>query len=317
MTAIFLPQFALPLFFIGWIALAPLKSALGFCCQVVGTGTALFALALTGLWLFPPWWTHYVFAGVYAAAVVVGWRRRYLFAAPLPTGSIAWIFTAMFIALGGWGAYQSASALAGRAPQAGRVVDLMFPLKGGTYWVVSGGSRLTVNPHLMTLDASVARFHTYRGQSHGVDLVKLDAWGLRANGLQPSEPSAYNIYDVPVYAPCAGIVVIAIDGLHDMPVPQMDPAHMAGNHVLLRCNDADADVLLGHLKPGSVRVAVGNQVSVGDQIANVGNTGNTGEPHLHFHAQERGTLSEPLSGNPLPMRFDGRFLVRNDRVQTR
>ena len=315
MTVIFLLQLALPLLFIGWIALAPLTSALGFCCQVVGTGTALFALALTGLWLFPPWWTPYVFAGLYAAAVVVGGRRRYPFAAPLPTGSIAWTFSAVFIALAGWGAYQSASALVSRAPQAGRVIDLMFPLKDGTYWVVSGGGSLTINPHLMTLDASVARFHAYRGQSYGVDLVKLGEWGLRANGLQPSEPSAYNIYGEPVYAPCGGIVLVVLEGLPDMQVPLMDREHMAGNHVLLRCKYAD--VLLGHLKPGSVRVAVKNQVSVGDHIGNVGNTGNTGEPHLHIHAQEQGTINEPLSGDPLPMRFDGRFLVRNDRVLTR
>jgi hypothetical protein len=198
MTLIFLLQLVLPLLFIGWIALAPLKSTLGFFCQVVGTAAALFALALTGLWLFPPWWTPYVFAGLYVAAVLVGCRRRRPFAAPLPTGSIAWTVTAVFIALGGWGAYQSASALAGRVPQAGTVVELSFPLKRGTYLVVSGGSSLNVNPHLMTLDASMARFHTYRGQSYGVDIVKIDAWGLRANGLQPSAPGAYNIYGVPV-----------------------------------------------------------------------------------------------------------------------
>ncbi len=317
MTAIFLLQLSLPLLFIGWIALAPLKSTLGFFCQCVGTAAGLFALALTGLWLFPPWWTPYVFACLWVAAVFVGWRRRFRFASRLPSGWIAWIFVVAFIGLGSWGVYQSASALAGRTPQASAVVDLAFPLKGGTYLVVSGGSILSVNPHLMTLDASMARFHAYRGQSYGVDIVKLDGWGLRANGLQPSDPSAYNIYGVPVNAPCGGLVLVALDGLPDMQVPLMDRTHMAGNHVLLRCKDADADVLLGHLKPGSVRVAVGNQVAVGDHIGNVGNTGNTGEPHLHIHAQERGTLNQPLSGDPLPMHFDGRYLVRNDRVVTR
>jgi murein DD-endopeptidase MepM/ murein hydrolase activator NlpD len=143
--------------------------------------------------------------------------------------------------------------------------------------------------------------------------VKLDPWGLRANGLQPREPDAYNIYGAPVYAPCSGVVLIALDGLPDMPVPQVDREHMAGNHVLIRCNNAD--VLLGHLTPGSVVIAKGNQVAVGDRIAKVGNSGNTGEPHLHIHAQARGTAAEPLSGNPLPVSFGGRFLVRNDRVQ--
>jgi MYXO-CTERM domain-containing protein len=265
------------------------------------------------LWLFPPWWTPYAFAALLLAAMLAGWRRRRPFRSRLPSSLIAWIVTAVFIAMGGWGVYQSALALAGRVSQAGGTVDLTFPLKGGTYLVVNGGSNLNVNTHLMTLDANIARFQAYRGQSYGVDIVKLDAWGLRANGLQPSEPDAYIIYGTPVYAPCSGVVLIALDGLPDMPVPQVDRAHMAGNHVLLRCKDAD--VLLGHFMPGSVVIAKGSQVAAGDQIGRVGNSGNTGEPHLHIHAQERGTAAEPMSGNPLPMSFGGRFLVRNDRVQ--
>jgi Peptidase family M23 len=314
MTLIFILQLVLPLLFIGWIALAPLKSKLGFFCQIVGTTSGLFALALTGLWLFPPWWTPYAFAGLLVAAVIVGWRRRYPFTSWLPSGWMALIFTVVFIALGGWGAYQSAGALAGRAPQAGAVVDLTFPLKGGTYLVVNGGSNLNVNQHLMTLDASMARFHAYRGQSYGVDIVKLDEWGFRAKGLQAPQPDAYLIYGAPVYAPCTGVVLIALDGLPDMRAPQMDREHMAGNHVMLRCTDAD--VLLGHLRPGSVQVRKGAQVRVGDWLGSVGNTGNTGEPHLHIHAQESGTAAEPLSGKPLPISFGGRFLVRNDRVAT-
>ncbi len=312
MTLIFLLQLVLPLLFIGWIGFAPPKSTLGFFTQAVGTSAALLALTLTGLWLFPPWWTPYLFAGLWVAAVFVGWRRSALFALRLPSGWMSWMFWVAFIAIGTWGVYQSASALAGRTPQAGAVVDLAFPLKGGTYLVVSGGSNLSVNPHLMTLDASMARFHAYHGQSYGIDIVKLDGWGFRANGLQSPEPTAYDIYGTSVYAPCGGSVLIALDALPDMQVPQVDREHMAGNHVLLRCKDAD--VLLGHLQPGSVAVAAGNAVAVGDRIGHVGNSGNTGEPHLHIHAQQRGTVSEPLSGNPLPMRFDGRFLVRNDRV---
>ena len=312
MTLIFFLQLALPLFLIGWIGFAPSKSTLGFGCQAVGVAAGLFALALTGLWLFPPWWTSYAFAGLWLVAVFFGWRRRFPFASQLPTGWIAWIFTTAFVAIGGWGVYQSANALAGRTPHAGTAVELVFPLRDGEYLVVNGGSDLSVNAHLMTLDASIPRFHAYRGQSYGVDIVKLDGWGLRASGLLPPEPSAYNIYGALVYAPCTGEVVAALDGLSDMQVPQVDREHMAGNYVLLRCKDAD--VLLGHFKPGSLSVKVGDQVTVGSRVAKVGNTGNSGEPHLHIHAQRAGTASEPLSGNPLPIRLSGRFLVRNDRV---
>jgi hypothetical protein len=311
MLLVFALQFALPLLLIGWTGFAPARSALGFCIQAIAVAAALFAAGLTGLWLFPPWWAAWVFGAMLLAAVVMGWRRRSPFASQLPSGTVAWLSTAAFAAIGGWGAVQSASALAGRALQPGMVVDLAFPLEGGEYLVVNGGSTISINAHLMTLDAGVARFHAYRGQSYGVDIVKLGRWGLRADGVLPPQPGAYEIYGVPVYAPCAGDVIAARDGLPDMQVPQMDRDHMAGNHLLLRCKQAD--VLLGHLKPGSLNVAVGQRVSTGQAVANVGNSGNTGEPHLHIHAQMPGTATEPFSGNPLAVRFDGRFRVRNDR----
>jgi Peptidase family M23 len=309
---LFFLQFLLPLCLIGWIALAPPRSRLAFYMQGLGSAAGLLAMGLTGLWLFPPWWTPWVFAVLLVMAVLWSWWRRNPFASWWPKGWTAWIFMAAFIVVGGWGAYQSAGALAGRAPQTGALVDLAFPLKDGTYLVVNGGSNIRVNPHLMTLDASMARFHAYRGQSYGVDIVKLDEWGFRARGLQPSDPAAYVIYGTPVYAPCSGVVRVAMDGLPDMRVPQMDREHMAGNYVLLRCKDAD--VLLGHLKPGSLKVRVGDQITAGQPIGAVGNTGNTGEPHLHIHAQQAGTALEPISGNPLPIRLNGRYLVRNDRV---
>ena len=46
-------------------------------------------------------------------------------------------------------------------------------------------------------------------------------------------------------APCVGEVVIAVDGLPDMKVPEVDRDHLAGDHVMLRW--AEANVLLGHL----------------------------------------------------------------------
>ena len=312
MQFIFALQLFLPLFFIGWLCFLPPRSSVAFCTQAVATCAALLAIILIGLWLFPPWWASWVFAALLFVAVLIGWRRRYPFASRLPSGWAAWVFMTVFVGIGGWGAYQSVVALAARLPQSGAVVELAFPLKSGTYLVVNGGSSLNVNAHLITLDASMARYQSYRGQSYGVDIVKLDAWGLRASGLLPPEPSAYNIYGEPVFAPCTGIVVAALDGVPDMQVPQMDRRHMAGNHVLLRCKNAD--VLLGHFKTGSVKVIIGQQLTAGQQIANVGNSGNTGEPHLHIHAQRAGTAAEPLSGDPLPVRFDGRFLVRNDRV---
>ncbi len=78
---------------------------------------------------------------------------------------------------------------------------------------------------------------------------------------------------------------------------------------MLRCQDAD--VLLSHLAPGSVRVAIRNKVVVGDRIDSVGNAG---EPLLHIHNEQSRTVSVPRLDNPLPVHYARRFIMRNDRV---
>jgi murein DD-endopeptidase MepM/ murein hydrolase activator NlpD len=124
----------------------------------------------------------------------------------------------------------------------------------------------------------------------------------------------YEIFGEPLYAPCAGEVIIATDGVDEMTPPEMDPGHMAGNHVILKCGGAW--VLLGHLQKGSVEARTGQRLAEGQRIGLVGNTGNTGEPHLHIHAQLPGTENAPSSGEPLPIRFDRRYPVRNARIKT-
>ena len=201
-------------------------------------------------------------------------------------------------------------ALAGRRPP-GDPVDLTFPLGSGTYLVVNGGSQALTNAHLGTLEGE--RFAPYRGQSYGVDLVRINRVGLRVPGLLPADPAAYFIYGDPVLAPCRGRVLFAEDGAADMPPPQADRAHMAGNHVILECGSVW--IVLGHLQRGSVAVHVGEITELGHVIGLVGNSGNTGEPHLHVHAQRPGSTIAPLSGEPVPIRLGGRYLVRNDRVR--
>jgi murein DD-endopeptidase MepM/ murein hydrolase activator NlpD len=86
-----------------------------------------------------------------------------------------------------------------------------------------------------------------------------------------------------------------------------DEKNVAGNHVVVRCGDAD--VWLAHLRRGTVAVRSGASVTRGALLGRAGNSGNTTEPHLHVHA-ERG-------GRAVPVRFDGRWLVRNATVSAR
>ncbi|QCB45564.1 M23 family metallopeptidase [Hydrogenophaga sp. PAMC20947] len=313
MTWLYALQFAAPLILIGWLVWAPARSGLGFVVQVFGSVAALAAMALLGIWLLPPWWAPFVFAAALAVATWLGWRRIQPIASAVPATGGAWIVGGLFLALGCLSTYGTFTAWQSRSNPVAGAVNLAFPLEPGRYLVVNGGSSISTNAHLETLNAGVPRYRTWRGQSYGVDLVALDGFGLRARGVQPADPSAYVIYGARVWAPCAGQVLIAVDGLPDMWVPEADREHLAGNHVMLRCDQAD--VLLGHLQPGSVRVHAGAQVAVGDWLGSVGNSGNTGEPHLHIHAQGPGSTDAPLGGDPRPLQFKGHFPVRGDRIE--
>jgi murein DD-endopeptidase MepM/ murein hydrolase activator NlpD len=52
-------------------------------------------------------------------------------------------------------------------------------------------------------------------------------------------------------------------------------------------------------------------VQVGDMLGQVGNSGNTSQPHLHLHAERGGAADQILTGEGVPIEFEGRFLVRN------
>ena len=58
-----------------------------------------------------------------------------------------------------------------------------------------------------------------------------------------------------------------------------------------------------HLKTGSVKVKVGDQLTTGQVIAALGNTGNSDAPHLHFHVM---STPDPLRSNGLPFVISSR-----------
>jgi murein DD-endopeptidase MepM/ murein hydrolase activator NlpD len=67
-----------------------------------------------------------------------------------------------------------------------------------------------------------------------------------------------------------------------------DSRYQSGNNVVIDIGGGRY-LLMGHLSPGSIQVKVGDHVKLGQQIAKVGNSGNTTEPHLHIQAQTIGT----------------------------
>jgi hypothetical protein len=192
----------------------------------------------------------------------------------------------------------------------GEPVGLAFPFRGGCFHVAHGGSRRIINGHMKV---AAPDLHAWRGQMWGLDIFKLYPRGNRARGFFPENLQDYAIFGEPVYAPCTGEVVAVETELPDLIPPESDDVNKAGNYVLLRCGD-EAVILLAHLKRDSVVVRPGEQVSVGDRLGEIGNSGNTTEPHLHISAQ-RGVGKETiLDAESRGMTFGGDWLVRNDVV---
>jgi hypothetical protein len=301
-------QTGVPALLLAWVIAGRHRSITAFLVKLVAVVLSLVAIHLGGLWVVLPWYTTLgflvlVFAGVFQQRSRI---RSLPWRAPLSWGARLVHAAAMAVAIGLF-----AGVVLGRLPPAAPVVELQFPLANGTYHAVHAGSLQLINAHLMTLAGD--RFAAFRGQSYGVDLVKLGPLGFRATGLLPETLAKYAIYGDEVYAPCAGVVIAAFNDAADMVPPQPDRAHMAGNHVLIDCDGAY--VLLAHFQRGSVRVRAGERIAGSTVLGLVGNSGNSNEPHLHVHAQRPpGVGAPPLSGEPLPVRFNGHYLVRNSRV---
>ena len=164
---------------------------------------------------------------------------------------------------------------------------LRLPLTG-TWWVLWGGPDERRNYHVVAPD-----------QRHAYDLVK---WRRGATFRGTGAANAdYYAFGRRVLAPARGIVVGVRDGVPDNR-PQVElenPSAPTGNHVILDLGEGEYAVL-AHLRRGSVRVRAGDRVRRGQVLGRVGNSGNSSEPHLHFHLQDSPT---PLTGIGLPVVF--------------
>jgi hypothetical protein len=315
-VVVLLTQVILPLTLLIWLAFWPLGSLSGVVMQTAGTAAFLFALARVAQWAVPVWWLPWVYGGVWLVAVLAVLFRSGAGDRPLvPHGPMGWggmALSVVLLAVGGW--YGARAMAGGRLPPVA-VVDIANPLGQGHYLVGHGGSNMLVNAHLKTLDPEVARFQAWRGQSYAVDFFGLGPWGLRARGWRPADPAAYAIFGAELRAPCDGVVVAAENGQPDFDVPQTDPVNRLGNHVILRCGPVE--IVLAHMRQGSLAVVPGDAVLAGARLGDVGNSGASSEPHLHIHAQSPPQDgAPPISGDPLAFRIDGRFLVRGDRLIT-
>jgi hypothetical protein len=160
----------------------------------------------------------------------------------------------------------------------------------GEWTVVNGG-----------IDPKTSHSWTIPTQRYAYDFVILDKEGHSFSGDR-TNAEAYHCYGKSILAPADGEVVEVLSASPDSALSgngKVDCAarDIRGNFILLRHADHEYS-LFAHLKPESICVKVGDRVQRGQRLALCGNSGNTSEPHLHFHLQD-GTSFYASAGLPV------------------
>jgi hypothetical protein len=145
---------------------------------------------------------------------------------------------------------------------------------------------------------------------YSYDFIVVDADGnrYRGNGDKHEDHFAYGR---PVLAPGDGTIAMVQDGVSEggtgevsIAVVKKNGMVIFGNYIVIDHGNGEFSHL-GHLKPGSVKVAVGDKERAGQPIAQVGTSGSSLFPHLHYEL----AASAGTEGEGLPSQF-----VQFDRI---
>ncbi|HEY0197871.1 MAG TPA: M23 family metallopeptidase [Rhodanobacter sp.] len=186
-------------------------------------------------------------------------------------------------------------------------VVLGAPLHGR--WVATEGPGNSHSHHWGSLVAVNGQLTI--PQRYALDLIGVDADGhaVRAGAgeLRQSKHADWFGFGTDVLAVADGVVRSAHDGTVDNKplAPQSEPGSLTadglyGNYVVLQLAP-DVFVHYAHLQRGSVRVKAGDRVHRGEVLGHVGQSGNTGGPHLHFQVSDAATFE---GSEGIPFVFD-------------
>lgn len=149
------------------------------------------------------------------------------------------------------------------------------------------------------------------------DFVRLGADGRMWSGQGLRNEDHYG-FSQPVLAPAPGKVAMVRHDMPDQapgqpPAPEVigdDPTRVAGNLVVIAHGYGEFS-FLAHLQAGSICVREGQTIKRGQQVAAVGNSGQSPGPHLHYHLQNGPNL---FVDHGLPVLFSD-FSAAGDVVE--
>ena len=183
----------------------------------------------------------------------------------------------------------------------GTPIVISSPLRGDGWLAANGPSN--ASGHRRALIPVGGSAHI--AQRFAIDWVQLREDGKTWTGDQLKNES-YRCYGADALAVADGVVAGIKDGIpenipgaNSRAVP-ITLETVGGNYVILDLGQGRY-AFYAHLQPGSLRVKVGDKVKRGQVVGLVGNSGNSTEPHLHFHI---GNKNAPLASEGLPYLLD-------------
>lgn len=147
----------------------------------------------------------------------------------------------------------------------------------------------------------------YVAQRYAIDWVRYRiVSGVGRTWTGPEDRnSSYFCYGAPIYSMTSGTVTDVLDGIAEN-VPHsgkiaidVNFRNAGGNHVVIYAGYG-LYAFYAHMRPGTIKVKPGDHVSTGELLGEVGNSGNSTEPHLHEHIVNRPSF---LAGQGVPYEF--------------
>lgn len=187
--------------------------------------------------------------------------------------------------------------IAARIPVGDQASSLSPPLHGGE-WLAGNGPSNTSGHRRSIIPING---HLYIAQRFATDWVRLLSNGDTYDG-DAKDNRNYGAYGAEALAVADGVVAAIKDGIpENIPGPTSRAVPITletigGNYVILDLGKGRF-AFYGHLQPGKLRIKVGDRVSRGQVLGLVGNSGNSTQPHLHFHLSE---TNSPLGAEGLP-----------------
>ena len=171
------------------------------------------------------------------------------------------------------------------------------PLRGSEWLAGNGPGNSSGHRRALVPTGGGARI----AQRFAIDFLQLFPDGRSFSGDEKDNKS-YRCYGAEALAVADAVVVAIKDGIPEN-VPGITSRAVpitletvGGNYVVLDLGSSKF-AFYAHLQPGSLRVKTGDKVRRGQVVGLVGNSGNSTEPHLHFHISD--SIS-PLGSEGLP-----------------